>query len=453
MTVEAFCIDLADREVPDDEVITANLNPLSATNRYFPIHVVQLPGNVEPKQHQEGFSMPFVFVHGVNNRQDADYKREEIIRAAFLKEIVAPVIGINPKHPVFAPYWGGDGVSFWRDLAVIPKGNEVETFGSDENALPPSLGIAVATGSVTSGDSLHSVARKHPDVAIDLLFDAVIQDARDEADIHEVAKAYQLAQDRLTITSDPWLAQATKENVLDQIFELVSPPPPIGKEETFGGASLWAMLEEGAKRLKLLGPDQLSHAVVGAFRRPVTHKLATFVGDAFSYLAERKDGSQPGPIAATVLKTLLEAAELARSTNEPLVVISHSFGGEIVYDILTHYASNSDLEIDAWVTVGSQVGLFEEMSLLWNSPGRVDRTAIPREAIKSPVRAKSWLNIVDTNDVLGFLVLPVFTAAVPGTVHDFKYNTGFPVTGAHSGYFKWPSFYKRLAQRLGEAQR
>lgn len=393
--------------------------------------------------------MPFVFVHGVNNRKGADYVREEQVRAAFLREIVAPAVGIDPQHPIFAPYWGDEGVSFWRDLAVIPKGNEVETFGTDNNELPPSLGIAVADGAVQTGDTLDALARRRPDVAIDLLFDAIIQEAQSEADILAVARAYQLAQDRLADTAAPWLARSTKDDVLDQVFDVVSPLKIAGKDETFGGTSFWGMLEEGAKRLILLGPDQLSHAIVGPSRRPLTRKIATFIGDAFRYLTERGDGTTLGPIASMVLQSLREASDLARMKNEPLVVISHSFGGEIVYDILTHYAEGSDLEIDTWVTVGSQVGLFEEMSLLWTSPGRTDRKAVPCEAITSPKRTKRWLNIVDTNDVLGFLVLPTFTGATPCTVQDFKYNTGYPVTGAHSGYFKWPSFYKRLAQRIG----
>ncbi|WP_290601891.1 hypothetical protein [Janthinobacterium sp.] len=395
--------------------------------------------------------MPFVFVHGVNNRKDVDYTREEKLREAFLREIVAPVVGIDPQHPVFAPYWGGDGVSFWRDLAVIPKGSEVETFGSIESELSPSLGIAIATGALTTGDSLDALARRRPDVAIDLLFDAIIQEAQSDADIHAVAKAYRLVQARLADTASPWLAQSTKDDLLDQIFDVVSPPKTTGAE-SFGGVGFWSMLEEGAKRLKLFGPDQLSHAVVGLSRRPLTRKIATFIGDAFRYLSERGDGTTPGPIASAVLQSLLEASELARAKNEPLVIISHSFGGEIVYDILTHYAEGTNLEIDAWITVGSQVGLFEEMSLLWASPGRTDRKAVPQEAITSPKRVKRWLNIIDTNDVLGFLVLPTFTAAVPDTVHDFKYNTGYPVTGAHSGYFKWPSFYQRLAQHILEGK-
>lgn len=396
--------------------------------------------------------MPFVFVHGVNTRKDADYDREEQVRAAFLREIVAPIVGIDPQHPVFAPYWGGDGVRFWRNLQVIPKGSEVETFGTNADELPPSLGIAAKEGTIQSGDTLDAVARRAPGVAIDLIFDQAIREARTDEEIAALAQAYRAAQARLQDGDDTWLAQSNEANVLDLVFAAVSPSRTAGQgaTETFGPSRLWSMLLEGVKRLKLLGADQLSHAVVGLARRPLTYKVATFIGDAFQYLAERGDGHEPGHIAATVLAALSEASKLAREKNEPLVVISHSFGGEIVYDILTHYAKDSDLEIDVWVTVGSQVGLFEEMSLLWTSPGRVDRTAVPQEAIASPLLAKHWLNIVDTNDVLGFLVLPTFTAAAAGTVRDFKYDTGYAVNGAHSGYFKWPSFYKRLAQRIAD---
>lgn len=394
--------------------------------------------------------MPFVFVHGVNNRQDADYAREERVRAAFLREIVAQRAGINPQHPVFAPYWGGEGVRFWQDLEVIPKGSELEHFGPDDDKFPPSLGIAAARGAVKADDTLDAVARRSPEVAIDLLFDAAVIEAQSEVDLAALAKAYQLAQAHLAKAAATWLAETKQDAVLDDIFDVVSPLQVAGKNQQFGGNGLWSMLQEGAKRLVLLGPDQLSHAVVAPSRRPLTRTVATFIGDAFQYLAERGDGSAPGPIASRVLEDLRAASALAKQTNEPLIVISHSFGGEIVYDILTHYAEGSDLEIDTWVTVGSQVGLFEEMSLLWTSPGRTDKKATPTEAIVAPRRAKRWLNIVDTNDVLGFLVLPTFTAALPDAVQDFKYNTSYPVTGAHSGYFKWPSFYKRLADRIGE---
>ena len=59
--------------------------------------------------------MPFVYVHGVNTRKGDDYEREEKVRNAFLKEYVAPRVRIEPTHKVFSPYWGSDGVAFWKN--------------------------------------------------------------------------------------------------------------------------------------------------------------------------------------------------------------------------------------------------------------------------------------------------------------------------------------------------
>jgi hypothetical protein len=390
--------------------------------------------------------MPFVFVHGVSNRAGTSYERERTRRNTFLKEIVAPAVGIDPQHEIFAPYWGREGVRFWRDLEVVPRGNELEVFGSDEE-LPPSLGFALQEKQVSSGDGIKEIAQRHPEVVIDLLFDAAAAQAQSEEDFRELARAYNSAQGKLAGNAgSQWLTRATDDNVADIVFRDVR---PTTSEEQFGGNRLWDMLATGAelaKRQVLKVPDLLSHAGVGLVRKPLTEKIGLFIGDAFRYLAERGDGTRPGPIASLVLEDLQRAHEVATRTSEPLIVVCHSFGGEIVYDILTRYAEGSDLQVDTWVTVGSQVGLFEEMSLLLASEQRDERRG--NEAIPSPRRARRWINIVDTNDVLGFIVLPVFTAAEPGTVLDFKYDTGYPVTGAHSGYFEWPSFYKRMKHRI-----
>ncbi len=398
--------------------------------------------------------MPFVFVHGVNNRRGSgDYEREVLVRDAFLKNIVAPEVGVSPEHLIYAPYWGGSGVRFSHDLAVIPTGHGVEAFGGEVGELSPSLGIALANELIVNGDRFHSLARRHPDVAIDLLFDSIAEGAKSNEEISAVVHAYQLVQARLREGDVQWLAADSDDEVLNRILDVLSPIGNGVAVETFGAASYWGMLKEGLRRMTLWGPDQLSHAVVGAARRPVTSKIATFIGDAFRYLAERGDGTRPGPIAETVIASLLEASTLAQQKGEPLIVISHSFGGEIVYDVLTHYADvlNLEINVDIWVTVGSQVGLFEEMSLLWTSPGRMGQLVAPAKAIASPKRVTHWLNIIDTNDVLGFLIEPVFSAAETRKIKDYQYDTGFPLTGAHSGYFKWPSFYKRLAARIKAA--
>lgn len=42
------------------------------------------------------------------------------------------------------------------------------------------------------------------------------------------------------------------------------------------------------------------------------------------------------------------------------------------------------------------------------------------------------------------------TEGVFAGVTDFKYETGYGLTQAHSGYFHRPSFYRRLGERLAE---
>jgi hypothetical protein len=120
------------------------------------------------------------------------------------------------------------------------------------------------------------------------------------------------------------------------------------------------------------------------------------------------------------------------------VVVGHSLGGVIGYDILTSFAR--DLRVDAFVTVGSQVGLFEELKLFLAS----DR-AIPREGstkISLPPSVRHWLNVYDGNDVMSYRLSPL----VDGVV-EFRYATG-ELLAAHGAYFGQPRFHQRLAERL-----
>ena len=129
--------------------------------------------------------------------------------------------------------------------------------------------------------------------------------------------------------------------------------------------------------------------------------------------------------------------------DDQLIVIAHSFGGEIVYDIATYF--DPDLSIDCLITVGSQVGLFEEMKLYVAS--RKDLPPDPRTGrLPRPLAIKCWLNVFDTNDVLSYRVGPVVHE-----VDDFYYDTGFSSLSAHGGYFMRPSFYTRVAAHLVES--
>jgi hypothetical protein len=166
--------------------------------------------------------------------------------------------------------------------------------------------------------------------------------------------------------------------------------------------------------------------------------FAQFLGDVFVYLNKRGDAQSPGSIISSIVAGLESGIRERAESKEPLVVVAHSMGGNIVYDILTHF--RPELAIDHFVTVGSQVAVFEELKLF-----KVSDRAIPNERVKrvpKPVSVGRWLNIFDHSDLLGFAAEKVFEG-----VEDFEYDTGSTFK-AHSPYFSSPIFHYHLAGRL-----
>jgi hypothetical protein len=171
------------------------------------------------------------------------------------------------------------------------------------------------------------------------------------------------------------------------------------------------------------------------------------LGDVFFYLRQR-DVTGPAGTAARlfdpILVDLIKAAQSERAEREPFVVVGHSLGGVLLYDILTDRTCLDRLEaeapgfkIDAWLTVGSQPGFFADLKLYGDRP----KDAAGRLA--KPACVANWMNVYDFTDVLSFLSAPFFA-----DVEDFGYDTAVDLLHAHSAYFKRPSFYKRLELRL-----
>jgi len=108
--------------------------------------------------------------------------------------------------------------------------------------------------------------------------------------------------------------------------------------------------------------------------------------------------------------------------------------------LASHYCPQ--LEIDALVTVGSQVGLFAEFSAFNNVPDNLPC----QDGRKVPAlpNVNAWINVVDRSDILSYLAEPVFDG-----VDDYRYESG--ALWAHSAYFKQPNFHARLANRVREA--
>ena len=167
--------------------------------------------------------------------------------------------------------------------------------------------------------------------------------------------------------------------------------------------------------------------------------MSMFLGDIFVYLQQRERLGGNAPIAKKVGDELERAAKGVSAEDPKLVIIAHSMGGNIIYDLLS--SLRPDLSCDVLLTVGSQVGVFAELGLFESvlPPSNPATDRVPQLA-----NVGEWINVFDPNDVLGFAAAKIFNG-----VKDYRYSTGKGVFAAHSTYFIRPSFYDRLASRLG----
>lgn len=384
--------------------------------------------------------MPIVFVHGVNNRDGQAYQESEVSRNAFLREIVAPALGLKPgRVRILSPYWGRFGVKFAWGMASLPNPSaEFESFGADADAQARGRVLTVLAEARAGGDI---VTQAQTDLAgaIDLLYASAMAAATSEEDARDLARSYMRAADYAAATPHPeWVGTATPDNFVDQLNYAAD----ASKDESFGVGGIFSSLKEGISRLFNAAPDATSALAGRLLRKNLNAAITRFAGDAFVYLDRRGNKEAPGDIVKTVLAALHEAQAARTADDDKLVVIAHSFGGEIMYDILTHFEPT--LQVDCLITVGSQVGLFEEMKLY-----RASRPDLPPDTsagrVVRPASLKRWLNVFDTNDVLSYRLEPIVS-----DVSDFFYDTGYTALGAHGGYFMRPSFYKRMAARLSK---
>ena len=203
--------------------------------------------------------------------------------------------------------------------------------------------------------------------------------------------------------------------------------------EAFGDG-FWSRVKEGLGRAVGAAGATSSGLVLAVGRSSLHSSVSRFLGDVLTYVDDE------GPIVDRVVASL-EAGHLARTPADPhLVVVAHSMGGNVVYDILSGF--RPDLRVDVLVTVGSQVALFEELKLFRKSDPDMPQDH-ETDRVKKPPGVGTWLNVFDMNDVLSFATEGVFAETA-----DFEYRTGKGLMGAHGSYFSRPSFHARLGERL-----
>jgi hypothetical protein len=389
--------------------------------------------------------MPLVFVHGVANRRTPDYERGVAARNALFRRYLYPAFGWDDRVDPFTAYWGGDAAEFRWHHASLPE-EDVEAFGSAESVEDVLLAQVSGGRDVDTNAPLSSLARHSVEDAVDLLWASTAQEVGEAEVAQALAALARLASDRMAeLESDPALTQAVDDDewitALAGRLEEAEPgsADEIDEVEAFGGSVVWDRLSEAVIRVQGAAGRLSGGAAAKLLRADIHRQAALFLGDVFTYLDRRGDRDHPGPIVDEVVQTLASAVK----AGPPLVVVAHSMGGGIVYDVLSYY--RPDIRVQTLVTVGSQVGLFEELCLL--QAGKQSGCPDGPTRVAKLDNVEEWINVFDRNDLLGFAAERIFEG-----VKDFDYSTGKGLFAAHSSYFAMPSFYRRLAERVRDGE-
>lgn len=451
--------------------------------------------------------MPVVFIHGVATRTSEKYEQEVSARRELIRRLlVEPMAAINPlwkDMEIVSPYWGDLGVRHYWAQATVPKVHALEDLGPEGEATASDLEVAelLAGGGGTAGGGLENLGGEtplrdawtadpqrtveaflapliHGERSVLQAEDLPQQDSESEAQTAgdfdgivlaaaaEVAADAALMEELRHAPSDDAFLKSFKDAISLRTMQLaghsaIARTVMIPDLEPLAG-------QLSGTRLETLGPDALGRVkvAIGAiidrvqgaparigslvaldrFRDGLHYSLTQFMGDVFIYLLQRGDAGTPGPIVERVRHAISDVQ--SRHPNEPLVILTHSMGGNILYDLLTTY--DPSLKVDLWVSAGGQVGQFEEMKIFRASaitgppaPPAPDKVA----ALSGRVR--TWLNVYDPADILSFLVEPVFTDEDTDVrIRDLKFKSGVSALNAHGAYFTRPSFYRLIWQEL-----
>jgi hypothetical protein len=366
--------------------------------------------------------MPLVFVHGVANRMSDAFNAGVATRDALFRRFVLRdhVRGDGARVSVSSPYWGDLGARLRWGGASLPL-EDFESLGADDAPYLALHASAQPAGKVESADrAVLDVARRSLPDAVDLLWSsaALVESGEAEAlaTLAAPARAYAVVH-----SSPEWLDEVSNDQeMLTRLqLEMETQEPAVGgpgesqEWESLGIADAWSALRRGAGKLKNAVTNVVGREASERIRPVAIPSIANFLGDVFVYLHQQGDAA--GPIRELIADEIRAAGKL-REPADPLVLVAHSMGGNISYDLLTDELR--DVPIDLYVTAETQVGFFEELKLFRTSDHSIPGDDLNRK-VPRPANISRWINIFDYSDLLGFEV-----GSIIGDVEDFKYETG-----------------------------
>ena len=395
--------------------------------------------------------MAVVFVHGVNNRKSPSYDAGVLVKERFFqKHLKSATVGGRqlPVAPqVTFPYWGDLATDFRWNMQSLPHGDMQALGGSTDVDLQPLLAhLRDAFPDLVADQPLTALARKQLSLAIDVVNDLALHSAQG-GDEQKIADFVVQASAYAELNPHPaWLSNVqTDEQFLSALNAQLSAQHAVQALGGFG--NVFNKIASAGAKFKQAVKGAVGHAVdhagdfvstklLASSRDALNATLGRFFGDVFIYAKERGDSAAPGAIPMRVL-TAFDAAR-AGAPGEPFVIVAHSLGGVISFDLLTHF--RPDIQVDLFVTVGSQVAHFEEIKFYVNS----DKNVKAPQKAATPANIKRWINVYDEVDIFSYAVDRIFDRVDV----DARYDTQTYTIKAHGAYFEQDRFYQRLRDRI-----
>lgn len=362
--------------------------------------------------------MPIVFIHGVAVRREGDPGWQQVSHVtrgvhwdgirALLQEHVAPVL--NPSSPGDVPiseiYWGDLGASYGLGGRSLGSWAARDASPMAADLRPEVLGERLE----------EELCRAYPTSLWPEVVDAAWSVARD-ANLLDIAQA--LATERQW----PFLKAAAEGrlNLPRQDLREMLEEPRLPRR----------LVRERRRNLRL---------TFSTVRRPIEDFVPLFLGDVLSYLNGRGVPGRPGVLMRRVLGGL-KAARLDADPAEPLVVLTHSMGGQLLYDALTAFLpadpDGAEVRVDFWCSCGGQVGVFRELGQF------IENKPLPTPALLDSPHVGYFWNVWSFSDFLSFRAEGIIQGA-----HD----TAFPFLGNvrsdHLSYLTHVNFYRTLAAKV-----
>ncbi len=367
--------------------------------------------------------MPLVFVHGVGSRENDQYRKNLYQRNAFFQRTVLKEIFNNPDTQIFNPMWGKHIPEMPENNPIIPLPKtylKYQAFCADSNLMSGMIPAVHIGDEVPEDKRLLTLAQQSFPDFIDQLWISAAHSPEVESDdqkTSELVEAGIVASEYAQENPSPdWIAEAASDDeFIDKLVEKLEGwshgnTSITAVSTTFqslgAGNRVIRWLKTSAKRIKKRFTDLPNDFLLRTMRPNITQITVRFFGDVFYYQTYRGTKDKPGSIVSTVGKDLLEARRIADDLPEKLIVVGHSMGGNILYDLLTYFEPN--LKVDMLVTVGCQASLFKQLGLFTKQKEDEILGSFGKVKAPEPTGVDKWLNIFDPQDVLGFAFEPEF---------------------------------------------